>query len=99
MLMKFMVGVALVALAGLTAPVMAQSADTKPKKVRMACKEEAVTGSFTRKAKQCRTAVNVTERKEAPKAAATVTTAPAPAPATTPPQAATDAAAGETGTR
>ncbi|MFC3712122.1 hypothetical protein ACFOMD_06055 [Sphingoaurantiacus capsulatus] len=91
--MKFMVGAALIALAGLSAPAMAQSGETKPKKVRMACKEEAVTGSFTRKAKQCRTAVNVTERKEAPKAQAATTPVPAsqPAPATTPPQADTTA--------
>lgn len=102
--MRFFVGVALVALAGLNAPVMAQSGDAKPKGVRMACKNEAVTGSFTRKARQCRHAVGAPSREDAkaksqhsaahtqPAPAATVTTTTA----TTPPAADPAPAGGET---
>lgn len=65
--MKVLVGVAAAALAILTAPAMAQSTsgDSKAKGVRMACKQEAVTGSFTRKARQCRHAVGAPGRDEA----------------------------------
>lgn len=94
--MKLSVSVALVALAGLSVPAMAQSAPPSPevKKVtRMACKNEAVTGSFTRKARQCRHAVTTTvvvkptahdaaHAQPAPAAAAAATATP-PASATT----------------
>ncbi len=57
--MKFTIGVAFVALASLAAPAMAQTAAptaaATPKAARMQCKQEAVTGSFTRKVRQCRT--------------------------------------------
>ncbi len=95
--MKLSVSVALVALAGLSVPAMAQSAPPSPevKKVtRMACKNEAVTGSFTRKARQCRHAVTTTvaakpaahdaaHAQPAPAAAAAAATATPPASATT----------------
>lgn len=94
--MKLIVGGALVALAAFTAPAMAQTAavpaaapaDAKPKGVRYACKQEAVTGSFTRKARQCRHAVGAPARDTAaaqkpaqPAAAQPATAAPATPPA------------------
>lgn len=94
--MKLSVSVALVALAGLSVPAMAQSAPASPevKKVtRMACKNEAVTGSFTRKARQCRHAVTTTVVAK-PNAHEAAHAQPAPAPAAaataTPPAASTE---------
>lgn len=90
--MRFSLGVALVALAGLAAPALAQSAPASPevrKVTRMACKNEAVTGSFTRKARQCRHAVTTTVVAK-PKAQEPAPPARAPAAATataTPPEA------------
>lgn len=90
--MKFMIGAALVAFAAVSAPAIAQTAapaDAKPKGVRMACKQEAVTGSFTRKARQCRHAVGAPKRdaaaaKAAPTAPTTPTAPAQPATATAP---------------
>lgn len=97
--MKSIVGGALVALAAFTAPALAQTpaaaateaaapADAKAKGVRYACKQEAVTGSFTRKARQCRHAVGAPKRDTAaaqkpaqPTAAQPAAAAPATPPA------------------
>lgn len=95
--MKFLVGVALVALGGIAMPAAAQSTatDAKPAGVRMQCKQEAVTGSFTRKARQCRHAIGAPSRE----AAAAKKPAPAAQPATAvpaaPPAAADVAPAGD----
>lgn len=85
--MKLSVSVALVALVGLSAPALAQSAPASPdlKTVtRMACKNEAVTGSFTRKARQCRHAVTTAVAAK-PKAQAQPAPAPAAAATAAPP--------------
>lgn len=80
--MKFTIGVAFIALASLGAAAIAQTPPAaKPRAARMECKQEAVTGSFTRKVRQCRT-VRAAAAKPAQPAPATaaVTTAPASTP-------------------
>ncbi|MDO9487996.1 MAG: hypothetical protein Q7J32_06435 [Sphingomonadaceae bacterium] len=102
--MNLTIGAAVVAIAALTAPALAQTAAVpaapaaaaKPQGVRIACKQEAVTGSFTRKARQCRHAVGGPKREAAASAKKPQNTAPAqagpaaaataPAPASTPSQ-------------